>query len=190
MMSSVLLRACSRGTKVIDFGHGVTLGPLKLDSLWTYYSWRNDRRIWSWCRQNDVLQPWDHEAWFHSLSDRDDVKMYEVLEGPLAVGVCGLTDLDYLNSRAEFSLYIEPSMQGHGLGRQALRTLVDHGFQNYNLNQIWGETYDGNPAMAMFIDIGFRHDATRREFYFRDGRYVDAHLVSVTRAEWFTSPCI
>lgn len=174
---------------MIDFGHGVGLGPLEPENQWAYFDWRNDSRIWKWCRQNDILQTWEHEQWWESLAERDDVRMYEIhstaTDGETeAVGVCGLTSLDLINSRAEFSLYIDPGQHMRGLGKKALTTLLDHGFKNYGLNLIWGETYDGNPAHKMFLDMGMRQDGTRRQFYFRNGKYIDAHLVSITRDEW------
>jgi RimJ/RimL family protein N-acetyltransferase len=101
-----------------------------------------------------------------------------------AVGVCGLTDIDYLVGKAEFSLYVAPSMQGKGLGKKGLKALFNLGFQVFNLNLIWGETFDKNPAYKMFLDLGMVYDGTRRQFYYKDGKYIDAHLISITKEEF------
>lgn len=97
------------------------------------------------------------------------------------VGVCGLTSIDWINRRAEFSLYIGPEHHGCGLGEAALRALVRHGFERLNLHSIWGEAFDTNPAMKMFERVGFKHEGVRKHFYFRSGRYVDAHLFSILK---------
>lgn len=100
------------------------------------------------------------------------------------VGVCGLTSIDLHNRRAEFSLYIAPALHGQGFGRKGLELLLTHGFKNLGLNVIWGEVFDGNPAAKLFRRLGFVKEGTRREFYFRDGKFIDAHIVSLTAGEW------
>jgi len=101
-----------------------------------------------------------------------------------AVGVCGLTNIDQVNQSAEFSLYIDPAMHRKGYGKAALTTLLKVGFEHLNLNHIWGETFDGNPAMGMFASLGMKKEGTRRQFYYRDGKHIDCHLVSILRDEW------
>jgi ribosomal-protein-serine acetyltransferase len=109
--------------------------------------------------------------------------MIENEEG-LPVGVCGLTDIDLVNRRAEFSLYIGPEYHGCGYGEASLRALIKKGFNSYGLKSIWGESFTGNMAMKMFYKVGFKHDGVRRSFYFRDGKFIDAHLFSILRDEW------
>jgi RimJ/RimL family protein N-acetyltransferase len=99
------------------------------------------------------------------------------------VGVCGLTNMDLINRRAEFSLYVADPGQGKGYGEAALRALIAKGFNTYGLNCIWGEVFEGNPAIAMFERVGFKPEGRRREFYFREGRFIDAILISLLRSE-------
>lgn len=170
---------------MISFGHGVALGPLREKNLWRYFNERNNRDVWRWCRQFDVLTEHGHESWFQHVQGTPKIRMYEVLRDfDELVGVCGLTDIDHVNQRAEFSLYVFKSFQERGLGKAALKTLVSHGFQNLNLNMIWGETFYDNNAASMFERIGFEQEGTRKNFYFRDGRFIDAKLYSVSREKW------
>lgn len=171
---------------MIDHGFKVELGPLDSSDLDKIRSWRNDQRIWAWCRQNDLISDRDQRKWFESQSDDRCIKMYTIKPkgSDFMVGVCGLTSIDHVNRRAEFSLYIAPTYQGCGYATEALKTLCAHGFKSLNLNSIWGESFDGNKATAMFEKIGFKKEGTRREFYFKDGRYVDAHLYSLLSREF------
>ena len=59
---------------------------------------------------------------------------------------------------------------------------------NQNLNVIWGETFEGNHAYDMFLKLGMKHEGTRRQFYFKEGKHIDAHLVSITRQEFMEAP--
>jgi RimJ/RimL family protein N-acetyltransferase len=172
---------------MINFGHGVTLVPVLEKQLGQMLVWRNDRRVWKWCRQNSVISEAEHIAWFRSLLGNQKIKMFSICdsEGNF-VGVCGLTDIDRVNSRAEFSLYLGPDFQNKGLGKSALKTLVDHAFIDENLHSVWGESFADNPACNCFESIGFKLDGVRRGFYFRNGDYIDARLYSIFRedCEW------
>lgn len=170
---------------MIDFGFGgVALDTINYPIAPMIRQWRNDYRIWKWCRQNDLITQDSHGQWADNLKNRKDVAMYAIKDGPICVGVCGLTDIDRINQRAEFSLYIAPEHQGKGFAKPSLATLLSHGFLNQNLNVIWGETFEDNKAYDMFIKLGMKHEGTRREFYFRSGEFIDAHLVSMTRKEF------
>jgi RimJ/RimL family protein N-acetyltransferase len=169
---------------MINTGHGVTLAPVLAKQMGQMLVWRNDRRIWKWCRQNSVISEMAHENWFRSLAGNPKIRMFSIIEEDgTFVGVCGLTDIDPINSRAEFSLYIGPDYHGKGLGKAALKTLLDHGFYDLNLFCIWGETFHGNPAAKMFESLGFQKEGIRRGFYYREGAHIDATLYSMLRGE-------
>jgi RimJ/RimL family protein N-acetyltransferase len=169
---------------MIDFNYGVTLGALESDAKELYLKWRNDYTVWKWCRQYDLIDDQSHAAWFERQSRDSKIAMYHIVTDDFIVGVCGLTDIDRVNQRAEFSLYIAPEHQRKGYAKAALKTLLAHGFLNHNLNLIWGETFEGNKAYDMFLALGMQYDGTRREFYYRGGRFIDASLVSITRKDF------
>jgi RimJ/RimL family protein N-acetyltransferase len=149
--------------------------------------WRNDGRIWKWCRQNTLISESAHQRWLERIQTDASIKMFGIRaieDGDTAVGVCGLTSIDKQNQNAEFSLYIAPEHHGKGYGKDALRTLLEHGFKDQNLWRIWGETYDGNPAFKMFLSLGMKHEGTSRQAYFRSGKFIDCHRVAILREEW------
>ena|SRR3990167_134004 len=149
------------------------------------FEWRNDPRIYKWCRQYAPIQWESHVKWFESLVDRKDVDMFIIEDVPSQrVGVLGLTDIDNVNRRAEFSIYINPIDQGKGYGERALNELLKYSFNDRNLYSVWGETFANNPATKLFLKVGMREDGVRRNFYFREGKYINARLFSITSAEW------
>lgn len=165
-----------------------SLAPLDSTDIGIVRMWRNDHRIWRWCRQFDLISDAEQVRWFNRQSEDPTVRMYKLLlttsEGSAPVGVAGLTSIDHVNRRAEFSLYVAPQFQGKGFGETFLSLLFDHGFRNLGLNVIWGETFAENPASRLFERLGMMREGTRREFYWRDGRFIDAHLYSLTAGDW------
>lgn len=157
------------------------------DHLQNMFLWRNDESVRKWCRQNDLIDMNHHQNWFMRQSQDPTIKMYAVhlsdALGGSFIGVCGFTSIDLINRRAEFSLYIDPKQQSRGYGEDALKLLCQHGFDSYGFRIIWGESFDKNPAIAMFEKLGFKKEGTRRAFYLRNGAHVDAHIYSVKNSE-------
>lgn len=174
---------------MIDFGFGVVLDTINSVDLPELRVWRNDREVMRWCRQSDLITENDHSEWYFRQQSDPAIKMYAIknhgLKNSLLVGACGLTSLDLLNRRAEFSCYIGPEHQRQSFARQALLTLFFHGFKNLGLRSIWGETFADNPAEELFEKIGMKKDGIRRDFYFKDGKFINATLYSVLDKEWF-----
>jgi RimJ/RimL family protein N-acetyltransferase len=146
---------------------------------------RNNPAVYDWCRQWAPLH-WDnHLAWYHAQAKDRSLEMFAMEDASTNfVGVCGLTSIDHVNSRAEFSLYIDPEHHKKGLGHKALLELFKIGFFKLNLNRIWGETFDGNPALKLFKKLGMQIEGIRKEFYYRDGNYIDCYLISMSRREF------
>lgn len=170
---------------MLDYGYGVYLRRLHGDDVVPTFEWRNDPRIYKWTRQNAPLHWGAHGAWFANQWADKSLSMFMVVdrEGK-KLGVVGLTDIDLVNRHAEFSCYINPDEHGNGFGTAALKTLFDYGFRVLGLNMIWGETFEGNPAHKTFEKIGMKCTGYRDDFYFRDGKFIRAHLYSVKGSEW------
>lgn len=163
---------------------GISLGSLEPSICSLLFKWRNDPSLFKWFRQNDVLAWNQHEKWFNEHQNDKSIKMYGIYSDNTVVGVCGLTSIDLQNQRAEFSIYISTDYHGNGYGPKALKLLLWHGFNSYPLNLIWGETFSGNPALKTFKEIGFKEDGVRREFYFKEGKFINCHLISIKRNEF------
>lgn len=168
---------------MIDYGFGVSLDTLKWANADIYRQARNRPEIYKWCRQVGLISETDQTKWMQSQNDDSRIRMFEVIAKDL-VGVCGLTDIDLINRRAEFSLYIMPEYQGKGYSKPALQTLFTWGFKSLGLESIWGETFQGNHAAEIFKAMGMIFEGTRRNFYYKDGQFINADLFSILRSEW------
>ncbi len=175
---------------MVDHKFGAHFEPISESELAQMLIWRNEPSINRWCRQAGLLNWEQHYAWYKRQAVDATISMFAV-HSPAAhrpgtefVGIAGLTSIDMLNRRAEFSLYIGPENHRRGHAKRALMTLLTHAFHDLGLNSIWGESFDLNPAQKLFADLGMVKEGTRREFYFKEDRLWDAHLYSITKAEW------
>lgn len=180
---------------MIDFEYGLQLDTINRENLEVCRYWRNDSQIFRWCRQIDLISEIAQERWFEKISSDPQISMYSLFTdngGNMLtnVGICGLTDIDLHNRRAEFSLYIAPEFQKRGFAEKGLKTLFHHGFRNLGLRSIWGETFEDNPANHLFRKLGMKEDGIRRQFYFKDGKFWDANLYSMLSSEFEESSWI
>jgi len=174
---------------MIDYGFGVFLDIINKEDLDHLRCWRNSPQIWRWCRQNDLIYPEQQEKWYHWQRDDQKTRMYSVKNSEMElIGVCGLTDIDLINRRAEFSLYVGLEFQGHGFSKPILKTLFSYGFKELGLRSIWGETFEDNRAQDVFRSIGMIEDGRRRQFYVKNGKHCDAILFSMLNTEFAELP--
>lgn len=147
--------------------------------------WRNDENVWRWCRQNHIITERQQEKWEDDIESDPTVQMLVIVNDiGSALGVCGLTSINYHHRTAEFSLYIAPEYQGKGFGKTALIKLLDYGFNRLNLYCIWGEVMENNPALKMFEDLGFTIGGKLRSRYFKDRHYVDSYAIDILAEEF------
>ena len=62
--------------------------------------------------------------------------------------------------------------------------LIGHLFANFPFRKLFAEVPAYN--MSLFVDDFADHEGVLREYLFHDGRFVDLHLVSISRDRWRT----
>lgn len=101
------------------------------------------------------------------------------------VGEVVLAGWDEGNRSCWFRTLIGEAGRGRGLGTEATRLIVDHGFQVLGLHRITLEVYDFNPrARHVYEKVGFVHEGTGREALLFDGEWVDVHYMAVIEPDW------
>ena len=161
--------------------------------------WRNDFRIRRWCRQEGLISKAQHNDWLERIHNDPSIIMMGIekyqsgriigepkdIKYSNPIGVCGLTSIDRKNGKAEFSLYIEPDSRHKGYATKALSLLLKFGFENLRLNRIWGEVFEGNPAMQIFERLGFKEEGRQRQTYWKGGRFIDTYIISILQEDYF-----
>lgn len=100
------------------------------------------------------------------------------------VGEILLLDLDAANLSCGLRLWIA-GRTGNGIGTRAIRAALSHAFDTVGLHRVSLEVYAHNPrARRLYARIGFVHEGTLRDALRLDGRWVDAHVMSLLRPEW------
>jgi diamine N-acetyltransferase len=91
------------------------------------------------------------------------------------VGLCGLDDINHVDSTAEFSIVIgDRGFQGKGIGTEATRLTLQYAFDVLGLYNIWLQVSANNPAaIRVYEKAGFKHIGIRRKSVRVGREYLD-----------------
>ena len=84
-------------------------------------------------------------------------------------------------------IYIaDPSNRNKGLGEEALKLVIEYSFIQLHRERITLDYFTGNkPAARLYEKLGFVNEGVMRNSGKKNGRYVDLHLMSMLRAEYY-----
>ncbi|MEU7070680.1 GNAT family protein [Streptomyces narbonensis] len=125
--------------------------------------------------------------WYGSRSAQDDRLDLAVVERATGrvVGEVVLNEWDEQNASCSFRTVFVPDAVGRGLGTEATRLIVGHGFEALGLYRIHLEVYAFNPrARRAYEKAGFRAEGVLRGALLWEGERVDATVMSVLAPEW------
>ena len=99
------------------------------------------------------------------------------------IGLVSLTSIDYINQSAEFHIMIgERKNQGKGAGTFAVQAMLDHAFQNMNLQRVELTVLESNErAKHLYEKCGFICECRRRRAIFKIGQFMDVLEYGILR---------
>jgi putative acetyltransferase len=98
----------------------------------------------------------------------------EVLVGNLVMFV-GVRDTAHL---ADMGIHVSTAYQGQGVGAALMAAMCDLADNWLNLHRLELDVYTDNvAAIHLYEKFGFHTEATLQRYAFRNGAYVDAHLM-------------
>ncbi|MFI1829899.1 GNAT family N-acetyltransferase [Streptomyces sp. NPDC020412] len=128
-------------------------------------------------------------AWYTSRNDqtdRLDLAVVNRANGEV-VGEVVLHEWDPANQNCRFRTLIGPKGRDRGLGTEATRLIVGHGFTHVGLHRIALSVYDFNPrARRVYEKVGFVAEGIEREVLRHRGEWVDATAMSMLASDWAT----
>jgi RimJ/RimL family protein N-acetyltransferase len=162
--------------------------------------WLNDPEVIQGILVHSPISQADEEGWFERMLTRpvdERVMGIEVREVATSgaeeswqlVGTCAFDHIDWRIQAAEFGIMIgEKSYWNRGLGTEAVRLLLKHGFKTLNLNRIYLQVFTTNPgAIRAYEKAGFTLEVRQRQAEYKDGKYIDVLLMSILKSEYLQS---
>jgi diamine N-acetyltransferase len=172
-------------------GKRVRLRAIERKDLPLFVAWLNDQDVRENISVYIPLSNTQEEEWFNAMLKRpleEQPLTIEVLLGEewCVVGNTGLFKIDLHNRSAEIGIFIgDKQYWGQGYGVDAMCLMLQHGFNNLNLNRIYLKVYETNQrGIRCYEKSGFVLEGRLRQAQFLNGKYIDMLLMSVIKDEW------
>jgi len=166
----------------------VRLRPIAVDDSERFVAWRNSESVRSNFIFRADLSVTDQQRWVTEQVDTGKVAQFIIEVGGerMPVGSTFIRDIDRVHRRGEFGIFIgDEAMRGKGVGTEAAKLIIEHGFRALDLNKIFLRVLAHNVGAARsYENAGFVREGYLRQDVILDGRPTDVILMAVLREDW------
>jgi RimJ/RimL family protein N-acetyltransferase len=168
-------------------GRHIYLSPMSSEDAEKYVEWLNDlevthylnmaRRTVSVEKEKEFLQRMVKEENIFAIIRKDKDRL---------IGNCGLHNVDGINRTAELGIFIgDKSCWGKGYGEEAVKLLLDHGFNILNLKNIMLRVFSFNErARRCYEKCGFKTIGSRRKAIVYGSKEYDILFMDILSTEF------
>jgi ribosomal-protein-alanine N-acetyltransferase len=104
------------------------------------------------------------------------------------IGAIGVMSIDWANRKTEFGYWLAREYWGRGYMTEATRLFITYVFETLKLERLYAHVFAPNIASQRVVEkIGFRLEGVVRRANLHRGRWLDSHLYSMLRSEYFAS---
>lgn len=139
-----------------------------------YIKWMNDKAV-NFGQYNRVVGSKSDLTWLYQPPDHMQRYAMVLSGSDELIGSISIHNIDHLNRNAFIGIFIgEAAHRGKGYGAEAIRLILEYGFNTLNLHCILlTVAADIGEAVACYKKVGFRELGRLPEHVFKDGKYVD-----------------
>ena len=140
----------------------------------------NNKKIWLNVR-NEFPYPYtieNAEWWISSIIEEEVKTKFAIVVDGKAIGGIGLEmKKDVYAKTMEFGYWIGEEYWNKGIITEAIETISDYVFQNFDIMRLEAHVYHWNiGSMRALEKAGFEKEAILKRRVFKDGKYVDEHI--------------
>lgn len=169
-------------------GEKIYLRPIDMDDLDIFYKMFNNPELRKFISiRYPIPKIKEKEILEKMIKDENSVPLSIIVKkNDKLIGNISLFNINKIHRNAEVGIIIgELDETSKGYGTEAMRLLIDYGFNMVNLHRIELQVYDFNErAINTYKKLGFIEEGKRRESIYFEGEYCDLVWMSVLREEW------
>jgi UDP-4-amino-4,6-dideoxy-N-acetyl-beta-L-altrosamine N-acetyltransferase len=126
--------------------------------------------------------------WFDRINSSTTDEYWIIETNGKPIGVINLSEIDRVNQRATWGLYVGEDMNSP-VGGMLPMYFYNYAFgrKDLNLHKLHGMVLDINTNMLRVHDAcGYRQVGIHKSHVLRDGHFHDVHVVELLREDWLT----
>ncbi len=160
-------------------GEQISLRPLTIDDVKEgYVNWFNDPDVCKFNRHHAF--PYTEtlaRQYVEGLQTGNQNLVLAIIdkESGTHIGNVSLQTIDWMSRNAEFAIILgEREFWGKGIGAEASKLAIEHGFNTLNLHRIYCFTPTANVPMRKIAEqLGFVEEGVQKEALYKDGIFHD-----------------
>lgn len=128
------------------------------------------------------------KEFIESLYKEKDLIFFTIVtkEEDVPIGQTAFHRIDLISRAAIFSIIIEPPYWSKGYGSEAVKLMVDYGFNTLNLNRIQLHVWSENErAIKAYLKAGFKKEGVLRQAMYHNNKYCDFWVMAILREDYF-----
>jgi UDP-4-amino-4,6-dideoxy-N-acetyl-beta-L-altrosamine N-acetyltransferase len=158
----------------------VSLRKITEDDTSSILKWRNSEFV----RNNFVIRETfteqSQKKWLSDVIARGRAVQYIILSNNLPIGSVYIRDIDYINKKGEFGIFIgEKDFIGRGFGSLATKEMLKIAFEKLKLHRVYLRVFSDNIfAIKTYEKAGFVKEGILKDTVFIDGKFKDMLLMA------------
>ena len=168
-------------------GERIYLSPRNTEEVEKFTEWLNDFETTDYIGRSAIITTLEGERkYFEGSNDKNYSFFIVTLDNDKLIGTIGLECYDHINRTATLGIFIgDKEYRSKGYGTEAVRLILDYGFNYLNLNNIKLDLMSFNErALKCYQKCGFKEYGRRRKCKFINGKYYDSIEMDVLAEEF------
>jgi UDP-4-amino-4,6-dideoxy-N-acetyl-beta-L-altrosamine N-acetyltransferase len=174
----------------IIFGKSVDLKIMEKSDIQIVREWRNSTDVGNFMLSRTYISVEQQETWFEMIKDNKDYLFWIILsKSGEKLGVVSLNNINTQDGTAEPGLYIALTKYRNSFyGLEAYYHILNYGFNELNLEKVWGTTISSNQAaVKMNTSFGFVVNDVLMNEMIVDEVHVDIYKLSLLKESFYQS---
>lgn len=168
-------------------GERIYLSPRNTEEIEKFTEWLNDFETTDYTGRSAIITTLEVEKkYFEENMDKNYNFFIVTLDNDKLIGTVGLENYDSINRTATLGIFIgDKDYRSQGYGTEAIKLILDYGFNYLNLNNIKLDLMSFNErALKCYQKCGFKEYGRRRKCKFINGKYYDTIEMDILAEEF------
>lgn len=171
-------------------GDRIYLSPRSIEDAEKFTEWMNDFKVTDYTgRSGQIMTLEGERRYLEEKINAQATFSIITLDKDKLIGTVGLEEINYLHRTATLGIFIgDKEYLSKGYGTEAIRLLLDYGFNYMNLHSIKLQLMSFNErALKCYKKCGFKETGRIRDNRFINGNYYDTILMDILENEFTES---
>ena len=168
-------------------GDRIYLSPGNSEDVEIFTMWLNDIETAKYIGRSAQIITLDSEKKYLEQNSTPEATFVIVtLDNDKMIGSVSLEEINWINRKATLGIFIgDKDYRSKGYGTEAIKLILDFGFNHLNLNNIKLDLLEFNErALKCYKKCGFKEYGRRRKANYFDGKYYDIISMDILKEEF------